>query len=134
MTEQDFLALSPRERDAAVAEARGWRRVKPQYKEYEHAIENPETGDVTEWIAYPGGGFGACGNMWPSFTEDIATAWELVEEMQADGLSITVAAYHGGDVWASVANNVDNDTADAYVGGAPLAISIAYMKAKGAIT
>ena len=115
MTEQEVLTLEPRERDAVVAVALGWKQTK-----VERAGNSYEVGDVLPHL--------------PRFTTSIAHAWELVEEMEEAGwhwcsLHYTTTqkgpTFHfwkpGTDGLAFMADTL------------PLAICLAYMFAKGAI-
>ena len=124
MTESEFLAMSPREQDAAVAEARGWKLAPNDYGEL--------------WGVTAGGGRFCV----PKFTEDIATAWELVEEMQADGFDGYCVAE--GEVYFSKGDVHNRAVLSSFGASSPpvddwsaatqaLHISIAYLKAKGVI-
>lgn len=124
MTEQEFLDLSPRDRDAAVTEARGWRLGRRE----------DDLGDV--WLLADGGyPRGSIYHSLPQMylpTTSIATAWELVEEMRAGNWAGEVTA---GDGFSAAFFKWDvEESHEGYADTAALAISIAYLKVKGLIT
>jgi len=163
MTKAEFLALGPQERNAAVEEAAGrvfrWWSI--------HPVEMWPTGELgVDWkhtfssaaavrgcLIYPvevllpnpdgdmpffldGGGNP------PRDFSSIASAWELVEEMKADGFDGYCVAE--GEVYFSKGDAHNEHVLSLFGASSPpvedwsaattaLHISIAYLKAKGAI-
>ena len=145
MTEKEFLALGPREQDAAVAIARGeeepiWTLMKGEWVgtifnvlSRDECSPNEDHG-LLGWLKE--GGLGV--SVVPFFVTDIATAWELVKEMRGEGWMFCLDDLgFDGEMWR-VRFDKDRDVSDEWHIGEhddeKVAISIAYMKAKGAIT
>lgn len=123
MSEAEFLALEPRERDAAVSEARGRPVVSlldgHLYVECENQFSEAEA-------AY---------ERVPHYTTSIAAAWELVEEMEQDGWHWSAFRYTTTQL--TVGFNFWKPISDGEVcRGATVmeAICLAYLKARGKIT
>jgi len=116
MTESEFLALAPRERDALVAE-----KVMGQGMVLHHE-----------------GYYFRPGNLLPDYTT-ISAAWTVVEKMREEELAFEVTwgwshveENNDYDNWVAGFSNEDERwtaTADT----APLAICIAALRAKGVI-
>jgi len=127
MTESEFLAMSPRERDAAVAVARG-QDITPTdhqwgessygdaypYCEIRHCSRCHETDYVCGCQDPPDK---ECVPYFPIYTTNICAAWGLVEEMRdSDEFNDELHGIH----WCSASE-------------AAFMISTAYLKARGAI-
>lgn len=133
MLESEFLALEPRERDAEVARARGW-------------VYGLRGDGISGEVWREADGSYARGTMWSSFpsnftpTTSIASAWELVEEMEPYHFDLGLR----NDGWlCRLCSGTDNSRHfEAYGGRRPrydqaavaLSICLAYLKAKGKIT
>ena len=140
MTEKEFLALGPREQDAAVAIARGeekpiWTLMKGEWVgtifnvlSRDECSPNEDHG-LLGWLKE--GGLGV--RVVPFFVTDIATAWELVEEMRAELFSVRLA-FSDALRYMFPCGNEYRAWPDAIFALEPIHICIAYMKAKGAIT
>jgi hypothetical protein len=146
MTEQEFLALGPREQDAVVAKALGWK-----YKEgvncgmYGSSLNLWYPGDIDLKRALsfpPHESRGKIRTSPPYFTEDIAAAWEVVEKLTDAPTSSSYGELIRIDYYPSeAALNFDRAytvTIGPNVTGTAnkpaLAICIAALKAKGVIT
>ena len=67
----------------------------------------------------------------PAFSTSIAAAWEVVEKMRADKLSVTLTGYWEGSTgkwWVNVLDNVET-VATVRTDTAPHAICLAALKA-----
>ncbi|MCK5316309.1 MAG: hypothetical protein KAJ55_00265 [Anaerolineales bacterium] len=142
MTEQEFDALPDREKDAAVAEARGWEAFTCGYFDFS---ESPRQREIEEWLDKVGlasvgdyfidveSDFWKAAEDWKP-TTSTATAWELVEEMTEDDPWFHLAHF-SEDGWKVEFTTKGGGDSTTIPGSptAPLAICIAYMKAKGAI-
>ena len=141
MTEAEFLAMEPREQDAAVAVAQEPRpEGVPVFAGHISTQTLFEAYDHTSWV--PGFTGGAWAWVPKEFTSLIATAWELVEEMKADGFDGYCVAE--GEVYFSKGDAHNEHVLSLFGASSPpvedwsaattaLHISIAYLKAKGAI-
>lgn len=133
MTESEFLSLSPRERDALVAEnVMGFLRKKELIKSLngEEFLADVWIDDDNESWLKP-----------DPYTTHILFAWEVVEKMKElpgryykiDYIQIDWCPKD--EKWmVSWVDNHESTRGDSCANTAPLAISIAALKAKGVIT
>ena len=134
MSESEFLALEPRERDALVAEkVMGWTNIRWD------AGTTWMRDCLDAWIGEPPEGEPY--NNWPEslyeFTTDISAAWQVVEAvdplMGNSPWDFVLARTDGGWICNFHAEWFEQ-VADGYEAPtAPLAICIAALKAKGVI-
>jgi len=125
MSESEFLALEPRERDALVAEkVMGWTNIRWD------AGTTWMRDCLDAWIGEPPEGEPY--NNWPEslyeFTTDISAAWQVVEKGQLDHLGWN-AFYKAWDCDVTIKGKMGRARADT----APLAISLAALNATGVI-
>ena len=137
MTESEFLALKPRERDAVVA-----KRVMG-FCPHDSSMVEPDTfrGEVSYyWCCW-------CFDRRPSrhafdqprYTTDISAAWQVVEKMREDPeprlRTLRLVAYSYNRTYATFDSSAEGDDWTEANGehATPLAICLAALKAKGAI-
>jgi len=141
MTESEFLALKPRERDAVVA-----KRVMG-FCPHDSSMVEPDTfrGEVSYyWCCW-------CFDRRPSrhafdqprYTTDISAAWQVVGKMREEGWTGYVEWVPGFGFGAEFSRGDSNLPGPGFEWGdspimipertAPLAIAIAALKAKGVI-
>ena len=127
MTEQEFLALEPREQDALVAEKLfGWKILGVQ-RVYDDGYEDDLVGEPP----------GEPHDVVPYHTQLIAPAWQVVEKMEDEGWEWEVTMYgaefftqdDSGNVLGGQ-SEITRATVDAKTS---LHICIAALKAKGVI-
>lgn len=112
MTEQEFLALEPRERDGLVAE-----KVMK-----------------LEWLKHPDGYEFRPDLRLEHYTTNIFDAWQVVEKMRKMGWTLKLHEDRTPE-WCAVFWDIPyrHNPSMAYTNTAPLAICIAALKAKGEI-
>ena len=140
MSESEFLALEPRERDALVAEkVKGWTNIRWD------AGTTWMRDCLDAWIGEPPEGEPY--NNWPEslyeFTTDISAAWQVVGKMREEGWTGYVEWVPGFGFGAEFSRGDSNLPGPGFEWGdspimipertAPLAIAIAALKAKGVI-
>ena len=128
MTESEFLALEPRERDALVAEkVMGWKMVRVE------GIMADSKWDGKIKNFYPTSLWGEdtptdLDHLDNARRAQLADAWRIVEKGQLDHLGWN-AFYKAWDCDVTIKGKMGRARADT----APLAICIAALKAKGVI-
>lgn len=130
MTESEFLALEPRERDALVAEkVMGWEIRDEYYSDGEYAGQ----------IVYDQEGKGRGGPGEGCSFSSISAAWQVVEKMREGGCVLMMNA-HPDYTWAGFHSPKPPHPAGREVifcgegDTVPLTICLAALKAKGVIT
>ncbi len=136
------MDLPPRERDVAVAVLRGWEWVTEDEEQVDYVpyLIDPQRDSHGTWypkIAAQFPNVPSAGGWLPFFTSDIVTAWELVEDVDP-AYAVTVFREPDGSYSCTIYGHAHKTTeGQEYEGlgddSAPLAISIAYMKVRGAI-
>ena len=122
MTTAEALEMPRRELDAMVAEAMG--EPKPTWSPWDGG---GKFSDVWAWSPDPAGDWIAL-----PFSTEIAPAMRLVTWLQAERYSTTVTFYWGGEAWANVMHNVET-IGNCHAETAPLAIVLAFLKARGVV-
>ena len=133
MTEQDFLALKPRERDALVAEKVMGNSPCLEWRLLHHGgLSGPAYGLDGGHCSEHGGPPSTCvpSHLFPHhYTEDIGLTWQVVEKMREEGFSFRIEI--SGLIWFAIFG-AGRDT-EAANNLAPLAITIAALRARGVI-
>ena len=142
---KDWNAMSPRERDALVAEKVMGREPRTTWIATNDggksccastSTRGPwrDRADLAEWLedqqakGYHRDYEIAKWESHPRYTTDIAAAWEVVEKMHGDGRDVWISYFEEGDIQVQV------DSADAHLGSpasAPETICLAALRAMG---
>jgi hypothetical protein len=135
-----WKALSPRERDALVAErVMGWRRYRSSYHPCYALLSADLLRDgamVDQGAEVPAEPCRDAYGRVPHYTTDIAAAWEVVEQFKADGVWFSIES--NAVEWEADIRTVVNDDDEqvirlgvGYAMTAPEAICIAALRACG---
>ena len=141
MTEKEFFALEPRERDALVAEkvmGIPWERGEELHEC--GIISNGYIKKLNAWIPR-GYAEQLTGDPIESYTTEIADAWLVVEEVREGGHGWQLTGYGATDPkaipegmwWATIYPEKKYNPHTHGIGPLPLAVSLAALKAKGEI-
>ena len=124
MTESEFLALEPRERDKIVS--MGAMDNKPL--RFGDVLADCHDPDALGWLILTGDDTAEFCHYPPNYTTDIRAAWQVVEKGRLDHLGWN-AFYKAWDCDVTIKGKMGRARADT----APLSIAIAALKAKGVI-
>ncbi len=141
MTEQEFLALKPREQDALVAEkVMEWKGyTQEECSEEPYGPEDDDMWDPFDKCWYPPGTepYKDTPSTVDPFTTEIAAAWQAVEKMRSEGWCfwLDTVGFEGEEWRVLFMKDIEGHSRAHYVETAAveLSITIAALKAKGVI-